>query len=129
EWIETGALVCPTNGRRYPIRDGMAHLYVEDERWLPKAREAAGWVQLHNDRQLYSEASVSVDVRLPYVDQEPWNAIAPEFDVALELSGPLAGKWVLDVGAGRGWAAKQFAVRGASAVALEINPDRQVGLG
>lgn len=129
DWVETGELLCAANGRRYPIRDGMPHLYVEDERWRPKAREAEGWVQLHKDRQLYGEASAPVDVRLPYVDHEPWLSTAREFDVALELGAPLAGKWVLDVGAGRGWAAAQFAVRGANAVALEINPDRHVGLG
>jgi SAM-dependent methyltransferase len=36
---------------------------------------------------------------------------------------------VLDLGAGRGWAAKQFALRGCQAVALDITSDENVGLG
>jgi len=128
-WIETGELVCPANGRRYPIRDGMPLLYVDDERWQPKAREAVGWVEFHKDRGIYDQTGVEIDHMLPYFPEQPWLDIGKMFDVALDLVRPAPGKWVLDVGAGRGWAAKQLAVRGCNAVAIEINPDDQVGLG
>ncbi len=128
-WVAQGTLICQSNGRRYPIRNGMPYLYVDDERWQPKAREAAGWVQFHKNHQIYEQSGVGVDFQLPYFPHEPWVEVARQFDIALELTAPHQGKWVLDVGAGRSWAAKHFALRGASAVAVEINDDDQIGLG
>jgi SAM-dependent methyltransferase len=129
DWIDEGTLFCPANGRSYPIRAGMPHLYVDDQRWEPKAREAVGWVQFHKDRNIYDQTGVDIDFQLPYFPHEPWIDIARQFDIALELIAPRPGMRVLDVGAGRGWAAKHLALRGCDAVAIEVNPDDQVGLG
>ena len=52
-----GRLVCARCGADYAIRRGMPHLYVEDARWLPKAREAAGWVAFHKQRGLGGEGN------------------------------------------------------------------------
>lgn len=128
-WIEAGTLVCDADANRYPIRLGMPYLYVDDESWQPKAREADGWVRMHRDRKIYDQTGVDVDFRLPYFEEEPWIGVARQFDIALELIKPARGLRVLDVGAGRGWAAKQLAVRGCSVVAVDVTDDDQVGLG
>lgn len=127
--IETGTLVCTGAGHRYPTRHGMAYLYVDDEKWRPKAREALGWVKYHQDRNIYDQSGVDIDFQLPYFPHDPWKDIARQFDIAIELINPQPGAWVLDVGAGRGWGAKHFALRGCQAVAVEINDDDQIGLG
>src|SRR5688500_9278218 len=97
-WIETGSLLCPASGRRYPIRNGLPYLYIEDELWQPKAQEAAGWMQYHRDRGEGLDDG-EVDFQLPYIEVHVphWEAIAREFDIALELVRPQPGQWVLDV--------------------------------
>ncbi|MBA3943686.1 MAG: class I SAM-dependent methyltransferase [Herpetosiphonaceae bacterium] len=107
----------------------MPQLYIDDETWAPKAREALGWVKYHQDHNIYDQSGIDIDFQLPYFPHEPWLDIAKQFDIALELSQPQAGEWVLDLGAGRGWAAKHFALRGCQAVAIDIVSDDQVGLG
>jgi SAM-dependent methyltransferase len=129
DWIEEGALLCPANGRRYPIKRGMAYLYAEDEHWRPLAAEAAGWVQMAKDGGYYDQTGVDIDFQLPYFPHQPWIDVARQFDIALDIVRPRPGVWVLDVGAGRGWAAKQFAMRGCNSVAIEINDDDQIGVG
>ncbi|MCB0015297.1 MAG: class I SAM-dependent methyltransferase, partial [Anaerolineales bacterium] len=71
----------------------------------------------------------SIDFAIPYVAEAPWDSISPAFDHALELLDLTGAERVLDLGAGRTWAAKQFALRGCEAVALDIVPDLNVGLG
>lgn len=127
-WIAQGTLVC-ADGCRYLIKHGIPHIYIDDAFWQPKAREAIGWVKYHQDRHIYDQTGVDIDFQLPFFPHEPWIDIAHQFNIALELAKPQPGEWVLDVGAGRSWAAKQFAVRGCHAVAVDIVDDDQVGLG
>ncbi|MBP8948400.1 MAG: methyltransferase domain-containing protein [Candidatus Promineofilum sp.] len=124
-----GRLVCARCGAAYPIRRGMPHLYVEDARWQPKAREAAGWVAFHKRRGIYDVVADAIDLRIPYYPEEPWLGVARSFDAGVRLLGPLGPATVLDLGAGRGWAAKQFARRGSRVVALDVADDDNVGLG
>ncbi len=124
-----GRLVCARCGADYAIRRGMPHLYVEDARWLPKAREAAGWVAFHKQRGIYDVVAGAIDLRIPYYPEEPWLGVARSFDIGLRLLGPLGPATVLDLGAGRGWAAKLFAARGGQVVALDVADDDNVGLG
>jgi SAM-dependent methyltransferase len=129
EEIWTGSLTCQECGQQYPIRKGMAYLYVNDEVWQPKAREAAGWVTLHQDLGIYEIAENSVDLHIPYYPQEPWLKVAKSFDIALEELALTSQETVLDLGAARGWAAKAFAQRGCQVVALDVIDDDNVGLG
>ena len=124
-----GALVCQGCGVRYGVDNGIPHLYVDDERWAPKAREAQGWIDFHKDKGIYDQTGVDIDFILPYYDQEPWISVAQHFDVALDLMALDGSEKVLDLGAARTWAAKHFALRDCNTVALDIVADDQIGLG
>ncbi|NJM07212.1 methyltransferase domain-containing protein [Candidatus Gracilibacteria bacterium] len=127
EWIETGTLRSIRSGATFAIRDGMAHIYVDDQRWAPKAQEARGWVQMARDLGFYHHGDE--DLRLPYFGAPPWIDIARQFDILLDIAEPGPGTRVLDLGAGRGWAAHCFARRGCQAFAVDICDDAQIGLG
>lgn len=129
--IWEGSLHCVNCRASYPIYRGIPHLYVSDEHWILKAREASGWVSFHKERGIYEQPEDAVDLKIPYYPEEPWITVARSFDIALEELSPFLrpNTAVLDLGAGRGWAAKHFALRGCQAVALDINPDENVGLG
>jgi SAM-dependent methyltransferase len=114
-------------GTTYPVRQGIAYLYVDDARWAPKAREATGWVRLFRDTNGY--AANADDFQMPYLGEPPWNEIAPQFDVMLDIAEPGPGTRVLDLGAGRGWAARRFAQRGCVTVAVDVVDDSLIGLG
>ncbi|UCG25352.1 MAG: methyltransferase domain-containing protein [Chloroflexota bacterium] len=124
-----GVLVCSGSGHEFPIANGIPHLYLDDETWRPKKVEAQGWVKMFKAQGIYDPGPDPVDLRLPYIEDPDWIEIAGAFDLALdwlELSG---NERILDLGAGRGWAAKHFAARGCQVVALDIVPDENIGLG
>jgi SAM-dependent methyltransferase len=107
----------------------MPHLYVNDETWVPKAIEAAGWVTYHKHLGIYEVTADAVDLKIPYFPEEPWLRVARSFDVALAELNLTGNETILDLGAGRGWAAKQFALLGCRVVALDVVADSNVGLG
>lgn len=127
--IWTGELVCAGCTAVYPIVNGMPRLYVDDERWQPKAAEAEGWVTYHKDLGIYEVQANAVDLQIPYYPEEPWRSVARSFDIALQELKLTGQETILDLGAGRGWAAKQFARRGCRVVALDVVSDENVGLG
>ncbi len=127
--LREGWLRCTRCGQRYPVRNGMPFIYVEDEHWAACAREAEGWVKLHKDKGIHDQTNVDIDFRLPYFAAEPWLKVAQMFDIALEILNPRGGEMVLDLGAGRGWAAKHFSLRGCRSVAIDVVADDQIGLG
>jgi SAM-dependent methyltransferase len=129
EEIWTGALSCRACHAVFPVRDGMPLLYVDDQRWASKAVEAAGWVTYHKELGIYEPGEQPVDLQIPYFPDEPWLTVARSFDIVLDLLALSGAERVLDLGAGRGWAAKQFALRGCTVVALDIVADANVGLG
>ncbi len=126
--IWNGCLVCSQCGKGYPVINGIPHLYIEDELWQSKAREAQGWISLYQDAGAYEGIDIN-DSNLPYYPDESWQRFAKNFDAALvnlELSGT---EIVIDLGAGRGWAAKHFAQAGCRVVAVDIFDDERIGLG
>jgi 2-polyprenyl-3-methyl-5-hydroxy-6-metoxy-1,4-benzoquinol methylase len=127
--IDEGSLLCTGCAKQYPVVKGIPQLYLDDEAWLSKKIEAQGWVDLHKQQGIYEPDEDAVDLSVPYVDEGPWPPIAKAFDLALELLDISGGEQVLDLGAGRGWAAKHFALRGCRAVAMDIVPDENIGLG
>ena len=126
--IWEGSLIC-SQSHTFPIQNGMPHLYIDDERWQPKAVEAEGWITSHKNLGIYKVVEEPVDFQIPYFDGEPWSRVAKSFDVALAELRLTGQEVVLDLGAGRGWAAKEFAKLGCRVVALDILPDEIVGLG
>lgn len=127
--IWEGTLACEACAVAYDVDKGMPRLYVNDAAWTSKAREAQGWVELHRNMGIYEQGEEAVDLRIPYYPEDPWTRVSRSFDIALERLNLTGEETVLDLGAGRGWAAKQFALRGCRAVALDITPDENVGLG
>ena len=124
-----GVLFCTGSGHEFPIANGIPHLYLDDESWQPKKVEAQGWVEVHKAQGIYDPGPDPVDLRLPYIEDPYWIEIASAFDLALDRLGLSGGERILDLGAGRGWAAKHFASRGCHVVALDIVPDENIGLG
>ncbi|MBI4320011.1 MAG: methyltransferase domain-containing protein [Chloroflexi bacterium] len=127
--LSDGLLECTECKRRYAVGRGMAFLHLEYEASSSKAREAQGWVDYHKMKGIYDQTGVETDFALPYFPEEPWVELAKQFDIGLEIANLKGGERVLDLGAGRGWAAKHFALMGCDAVAVDIVPDEQVGLG
>ncbi|MCP3934574.1 MAG: methyltransferase domain-containing protein [Actinomycetia bacterium] len=127
-----GELVCETCNASYPVVDGIPHIHLDDHTWRSKKAESAGWEALSAELgQLHYEGigAPPVDFKIPYIPHEPWATFGRGFD---KLFGDLeiGGADTLDIGAGRPWAAKQFALRGArSATAVDVNPHPVVGLG
>jgi uncharacterized protein len=127
--IWTGDLICPECLRVYPIIKGIPHLFVDDGLWRSKAQEAQGWVELYKEKGQYEVPSDGADLQLPYYPEEPWISFAASFDIALEELRLTGKEVILDVGAGRGWAAKHFALRGCHSTAVDILADENIGLG
>ncbi len=126
--IWEGKLTCRQN-HLFPIHNGMPHLFIDDDRWRQKAKEAAGWVKIHKELGIYEPVENPVDFKIPFFDEEPWISVAKSFDVALTELRLTGNEVVLDLGAGRGWASKEFAKLGNQVVALDITSDEKVGLG
>jgi SAM-dependent methyltransferase len=127
--LRSGALSCSDCSLTYRVEGGLPLLYVADERWEPCAREAQGWIELHKSLGIYDQTGVDIDFQLPYYPEEPWLGVARHFDAGLELAQLNGDDTVLDLGAGRGWAAKHFALRGCRVAAIDVVADDQVGLG
>ncbi len=127
--IWEGMLLCSHCHQRYPIYKGMPYLYVDNVSWQPKAIEAEGWVTLHKNQGNYEPGEDAVDLQIPYFPHPPWISVARSFDIALEQLNLTGNETILDLGAGRGWASKHFALRNCKAVALDVRTDDNTGLG
>lgn len=112
-----------------PDLSSSSALYIDDSTWTSKAREAVGWVAYSQKLGNYDQTGVDIDFRVPYFDEEPWITVRRHFNVGMELAGITGAEVVLDLGAGRGWAAKQFALKGCRVAAIDVIPDEQIGLG
>ena len=61
--VYEGNMHCIGCERTYPIIRGMPHLYLNDVRWLPKSREAQGWIDYHRELGIYEQPEDAVDTQ------------------------------------------------------------------
>jgi glycosyltransferase involved in cell wall biosynthesis/ubiquinone/menaquinone biosynthesis C-methylase UbiE/uncharacterized protein YbaR (Trm112 family) len=127
--IICGQLKCELCASRYKIQNGMPFLYIDDNNWINKAKEADGWVELHKSKGIYDQTGVHIDFTLPYFKEEPWIKVSKMFDICLDMLKLNGSEKILDLGAGRGWASKQFTLKGCESFAMDIVADDQVRLG
>jgi len=119
----TGYLTCLECDSRYEILDGIPQLFVDDHRWRSKQRESDGWESYADELgQLHfiPTDGTPVEFEIPHIEDAHWASIGNNFDLVTE-GLDFTDKLVLDVGAGRPWAAKHFAMRGARAVAMDVS--------
>lgn len=129
--------VCSGCGRQFGrTADDIPLMLHED---LPGARmklaEAAGWVEKARNEGWY-EPDDRVDATLPFVnrdlgwDDPNWRANSYSFQLLLDRYVKDArGLRVLEVGAGRSWAARFWLERDCMYVATDILADPKIGLG
>lgn len=114
------------------MREGITDFLLEEHITRELENEKKGWVDFSKKENWY-EVSDEYILDLPHPKQSNedfnWERHAKNFELILEKLKPLAGKKVLDVGAGRPWSTRAFAREGAEAVALDILADKKVGLG
>jgi ubiquinone/menaquinone biosynthesis C-methylase UbiE/uncharacterized protein YbaR (Trm112 family) len=130
---DEGGLRCLGCGTIFPVEEGIPRML--DDR-LPgiaaKRAEIDGWVAMARSQGWY-EPDDEVDAVLPYVcrdlgwDDRTWRANEHSFSLLLAHVRP--GMRVLEVGAGRAWAAQHLVPRGVEYVATDIVADRNVGIG
>jgi SAM-dependent methyltransferase len=98
-----------------------------------KRREMAGWVELAK-RQAWYEPADDVDLALPFLsrdlgwDDDVWRATEHSFSVLLDCF-VRPGMRVLEVGAGKCWAARHLVPLGCDYVATDLVADASIGLG
>jgi len=122
---------CGSCSAVYAISNGIPELYVDDHTWRSKQSESDGWEAYNAELgQMHYEGigAPPVDFEIPYIEDAHWASIGRNFDRVIE-GLDFSGALVLDVGAGRPWAAKNFALRGARSIAMDVNAHPVVGLG
>lgn len=127
-------LSCSNCGGRFPVRAGIPDLL--DDR-LPgivaKRREIEGWPAMAKAEGWY-EPDDEVDAHLPFLvrdlgwDDTTWRANEHSFSLLLE-GWVRPGMRVLEVGAGKCWAAQHLVPLGVDYVATDILADPNIGLG
>jgi len=132
--VEDGAgLRCAGCAAGFAVEDGIPRML--DDR-LPgiaaKRGEIAGWVEMAKHHGWY-EPDDEIDSHLPYLTRDcnwedrAWAANEHSFDLLLGRVKP--GMRVLEVGAGKGWAAQHLVPRGVEYVATDILADPNIGIG
>lgn len=123
-------LRCGSCGHEFAVVDDIPRLFVDDWSWRTKQAESDGWEAMSAElgQIAASGGAPAVDFAIPFIDDEPWRSIGDAFRLMTD-DIDVAGKSVLDIGAGRPWAAKNFALRGATALAIDVNAHEVVGLG
>lgn len=129
-------LGCRGCGRAFAVEGGIPLMLHEDlPGALEKLREAEGWVGKARAEGWY-EPDDTVDAVLPFPNRElgwddlGWLSNGHSFQVLLDrYVGELRGLRVLEVGAGKAWAAPYWRERGCEYVATDILVDPNIGLG
>lgn len=121
--IREGELACLGCDSHHLVHKGIVNLLPDP---TPAIRsEQKGWVEMLGEA---TEDLVETMLKLPYLEDNTWVTTYENFDQAMSKID-LTGKRILDIGAGRCWSTRRFAIRGASyAMALDILSERFIGL-
>ncbi len=127
-------LRCTGCGAVFPVEDGIPRML--DDR-LPgiaeKRAEIEGWPAMAQAEGWY-EPDDEIDAHLPYLTRDlqwedtTWRANEHSFSLLLERY-VRPGMRVLEVGAGKAWAAQHLVPLGVEYVATDILADPNIGLG
>ena len=122
--VREGTLSCRGCARSFPIRRGVVDFLDPADEAL--AREVKGWMELSGDLH---EGLVPTMTALPYYPHDPWPHVAPDFFQLFE-EVDLAGKRVVDLGAGRTWSTRHLMALGKATegVAIDVLTTRFIGL-
>lgn len=114
--------------RPFPVDDGIIYLLPDRiANGDAKTAEREGWRTVF-ERRGWDDDGESI-LALPWGGGGVyWPKAALGFDMALAALAPLAGKRGLDAACGIGWAAAQFARRGARMIAADFNDTQYNGL-
>ena len=121
--IREGELVCCGCGYHHRIQKGIVNLLPSPTPVI--RREQKGWVEMLGET---TESLVETMLQLPYLEDDIWVTTHQNFDQVM-AQVDLAGKSVLDIGAGRCWSSRRLCASGASyVVAVDILVERFIGL-
>ena len=122
--IREGTLGCGRCARAFAISRGVVDFLDPADEAL--ANEIKGWMELAGDLH---EGLVPTMTALPYYPHDPWPHVAPDFFQIFE-EVDLAGRRVVDIGAGRTWSTRHLMAlgRAAEGVALDVLTARFIGL-
>jgi SAM-dependent methyltransferase len=121
--IREGQLICLGCDHCHPIHKGIVNLLPNPNSVIQS--EQQGWVELLGETH---EGLVETMLELPYLEDGAWITTYKNFDDIISKVS-LAGKRVLDIGAGRCWSTRRIVMAGASyAVGLDILLERFIGL-
>ncbi|MFN8491956.1 MAG: methyltransferase domain-containing protein [Caldilineaceae bacterium] len=126
--IVTGVLQCKSCGSQYPIAKKIPDLLPRKQTEAYKLREMDGWVNLWEKKGMYANPTLEHAFSLPYIGGI-WTNVARMFDRALAEMNLTGQEFILDVGAGQGWASRYFAAKGCKVIATDIVADEWYGLG
>jgi SAM-dependent methyltransferase/uncharacterized protein YbaR (Trm112 family) len=126
--ILEGNLKCTCCSTLYPIHRGIPNLLSNELLEEYKRNEMQGWVNLWKKKGMYDHPDLENSFNLPYLDGV-WAEVSRMFDLAMKDMDLKGNEFVLDMGAGQGWASRYFAAKGCRVVAIDIVDDEWYGLG
>lgn len=126
--LAEGVLVCQGCKAEYPIHKKIPDLLPRPQTEAYKLREMDGWVNLWEKKGMYANPTLDHAFSLPYIGGM-WTDVARMFDMALQEMNLTGQEFILDLGAGQGWASRYFAAKGCKVIATDIVADEWYGLG
>jgi len=126
--IVEGTLQCVQCATTYSITRRMANLIPLQSTEVHKLREMQGWVNLWEQKGMYTNPTTFHSVSLPFIGGM-WTEVGEMFVMALERLHLTGNERILDIGAGQGWASRYFAAKGCQVFATDIVEDESYALG
>lgn len=136
QWEITEAqLVCAVCRASYSVSMGIIDFLFRPSETV--SNEIAGWKKYHTPQRNPEQFKNEWLLKLPRLDAsvspdtksiKAWNCHADNFDLALKQLNLKGNEEILELGAGRCWAAASFARLGCKVTALDVVRDKYIGL-